>query len=107
MDRAVVGVAYVSPSPSPLFDIHPTFLSSSASSFSPSFPLPLSLFPFKRLDRDTNRAIRESLTLSSRVRFEEIYERGAIMAGSKASLLKRFPVNDIFEPFRRMEKRIS
>lgn len=98
MDRAVVGVAYVSPSPSPLFDIHPTFLSSSASSFS---------FPFKRLDRDTNRAIRESLTLSSRVRFEEIYERGAIMAGSKASLLKRFPVNDIFEPFRRMEKRIS
>lgn len=102
MDRAVVGVAYVSPSPSPLFDIHPTFLSSSASSFF----LPLS-FPFKRLDRDTNRAIRESLTLSSRVRFEEIYERGAIMAGSKASLLKRFPVNDIFEPFRRMEKRIS
>lgn len=102
MDRAVVGVAYVSPSPSPLFDIHPTFLSSSASSFS----LPL-FFPFKRLDRDTNRAIRESLTLSSRVRFEEIYERGAIMAGSKASLLKRFPVNDIFEPFRRMEKRIS
>lgn len=93
---------------SPLFDIHPIFLFSS-----PRLPLSLLLlcpppfFPFKRLDRDVNRAIRESLTLSSRVRFGEIYERGAIMAGSKASLLKRFPVNDIFEPFRRMEKRIS
>lgn len=89
---------------SPLFDIYPTFLFSS-----PRLLLfcPPPSFPFKRLDRDVNRAIRESLTLSSRVRFGEIYERGAIMAGSKASLLKRFPVNDIFEPFRRMEKRIS
>ena len=46
----------------------------------------------ERIYPDITHAIRESLTLSSRVRFAEIYEHRAIMAGSKARLSERFLV---------------
>ena len=45
---------------------------------------------FQRTYPDITHAIRESLTLSSRVHFAEIYEHRAIIAGSKAKHLERF-----------------